>query len=218
MKHLLKELYGINRRDFNVWNYLWLFSNELNSIQFSHTELCDELNISLPLLGRIMNKYPQIWNEDKIFVEYEKVGYKEFKVTFYPKGKKENKKVNKDAIMYDELLSWLKEYYIDMKFDYPELVKHKALIKTICGKVKIAMNNKNIDVTDESISSTVKLIFNNIPEWWIENGNITLPTINKSFSKILNQIKSSNAGKKRDSYSKAAESISSIDFSKLTAK
>ena len=182
MKHLLKELYGINRRDFNVWNYLWLFSNELNSIQFSHTELCDELNISLPLIGRIMNKYPQIWNEDKIFVEYEKVGYKEFKVTFYPKGKKENKKVNKDAIMYDELLSWLKEYYIDMKFDYPELVKH------------------------------------NIPEWWIENGNITLPTINKSFSKILNQIKSSNAGKKRDSYSKAAESISSIDFSKLTAK
>jgi hypothetical protein len=72
MKTLLKELYHKNRRDFEVWNYLWLFSDESNSIQFSHTDLYCRFNVPLSSLHRMLNKYPEIWNGDKTFVEYRK--------------------------------------------------------------------------------------------------------------------------------------------------
>ena len=218
MRTLLKELYHKNRRDFDVWNYLWLFSDESNSIQFSHTDLCCRFKVPLSSLHRMLNKYPETWNTDKTFVEYEKIGYKNYQVVFYPKGKKVSKV--KVVTMYDELFDWLKEFYKQKKFDYSDLAKHKRYVKTICGKVENAMKNKETEVTDENLVKTFKIIFENLPEWWVESGNITLPTISKSFTKILNQIKSNNnaGGKKRDSYSKAAEGVAGIDYDKLAAK
>jgi predicted CopG family antitoxin len=215
MKLLLKELYHKNRRDFDVWNYLWLFSDESNSIQFSHTDLGCRFKVPLSSLHRMLNKYPEIWNIDKTFVEYEKTGYKSYKVIFYPKGKKEIKA--KTITIHDELFNWLKEFYKEKNFDYSDLTKHKRYVKTICGKVEKAMENRDTQVTDESLSDTFKLIFENLPEWWVDSGNITLTTISKNFTKILNQIKANNGATKKDSYSKAAESVTRIDYDDLAS-
>jgi hypothetical protein len=215
MKTLLKELYHKNRRDFEVWNYLWLFSDESNSIQFSHTDLYCRFNVPLSSLHRMLNKYPEIWNGDKTFVEYEKVGYKNYQVVFHPKGKKEAQV--KISTIHDELFVWLKDFYKGKDFDYSDLSKHKRYIKIICGKVEKAMKDRKTQVTDENLADTFKLIFENLPEWWVESGNITLTTISKNFTKILNQIKANNGAKKKDSYSKAAESVTSIDYDDLAA-
>ena len=216
MKFLLRELYSKNKRDFDVWNYLWLFSDESNSIEFSHIDLCARFKVPLSSLHRMLNKYPETWNTDKTFVEYEKTGYKNYRVIFYPKGKVTPKA--KIVTIHDELFDWVKIFYKEKNFDYLDLSKHKRYIKTICTKIEKAMKSRETEVTDESLKQTFILIFENIPEWWVDNGNITLTTINKNFTKILNQIKSNNGTKKRDSYSKAAESVSGIDYDSLAAK
>jgi len=216
MKKLLRELYGNNKRDFDVWSYLWLFSDDSNIIQFSHTDLCSMFGVNMSTLGRIMNKHPEVWNNEKTIVDYEKIAHKQYQVTFYPNGKR----IPKATVntVYDELFNWLKTFYKNKNFDYTDLTKHKRYVKTICDKIGKAMKNRSTEVTDESLSDTFKLIFENIPDWWVDSGNITLPSISKNFTTVLNQIKSNNGAKKRDSYSKAAESVSGIDYDSLAAK
>jgi hypothetical protein len=220
MKLLLKELYNTNRRDFDVWNYLWLFSDESHSIQFSHIDLCGRFKVPFSSLHRMLGRYNETWNADKIFVEYSKVGYKKYQVVFHPKGKIKSKAESVSTVItvYDELFEWLKGFYKQKNFDYMELSSHKKYIKTICTKVEKAMRDRNTEVTEESIKQTFKIIFENLPEWWVDSGNITLTTISKSFTKILNQIKTNNGAKKRDSYSKAVESVGVIDYDSLASK
>lgn len=216
MKELLRSLYKKNKRDYDVWNYLWLFSDESNSIDFSHIDLCCRFKVPLSSLHRILNRYNETWNNEKIFVEYEKTGYKKYRVIFYPKGKVKTK-IDVKTI-YDELFDWVKDFYKDKGFDYLDIDKHKRYVKTICLKLEKAMKDKKTIVTDDGIKETFKIVFSNIPDWWVDSGNITLTTINKNLTKILNQIKSNNGTKKRDSYSKAAESISSINYDDLASK
>ena len=214
MKEQLKALYLKNKRDFEVWNYLWLFSDN-NSINFTHSELATRFNLPASSLHRILNIYPESWNDEKVFVEYGKVAYNEHKVTFHPKGKKSPKQ--EGEYLYDELFEWLKEYYLDIEYDYSDMLKHKRYVKIICDKLKKAMKHKNSDVTDDLLKDTFKFLFLNIDDWWKESGNITLTQISKHFTKILNQVKTKNGGtKKRDSYSKAAAQIDEVDFSQLT--
>lgn len=214
MKQQLRELYRKNTRDFEVWNYLWLFADDSNEIEFAHSDLTMKFNIPLSSLHRILNLYPELWNEEKTFVEYEKVAYKRFRVKFYPKGKRAKKQTTLD--IHDELFIWLKtDYYPSIDYDYDEITKHKKYVKLICEKLEKAMKQRDPNVTEESLKETFKYFFKNIGDWWIQNGNITLTLINKHFTKIINQIKTSNGGKKRDSYSKAAESIDGVDFDKL---
>ena len=213
MKELLKELYKSNHRDFEVWNYLWLFADESESIEFSHTELCSRFNIPLSSLSRVLKIYPERWNKDKVLVEYEKVEYKAFKVTFYPKGKKTTSAPTQT--IHDDLYDWLKGHYKQIDFDYADMPSHRKYVKTICDKLQKAMKERNTLVTDQSTKDTFQFFFTNIDSWWKDNGTITLPLISKHFTKILNQIKTSKNGKKRDSYSKAAEQIDGIDFGKL---
>lgn len=214
MKKLLKELYLKKKRDFDVWNYLWVFSDDSNIIVFNPSELCGRFNIPPSSLHRILNKYPEDWNGDKTFVEYERLKRKEFKVIFHPKGKK-LKKTSTQPVIYDELFNWLKQHYKNIAFDYQDLNQHKHRVKTICDKVTKAMKDKNTEITDESVKDTFKYIFLNMPQWWVDNGNITLPLVSKHFTKILNQVKNQTNGKKRDSYSKAAETADGIDFEKV---
>jgi len=213
MKEFLKELYNDSPRDFDVWNYLWLFSDSKHEIEFSHSELCGRFKVPLTTLNRILKKHPEYWNDEKCIVTYEKVGYKQFKISFFPKGKKAAKQVK--PTIDDELYKWLKEYYKKIDFDYADLPKHKRYVKIIREKIESAMKSRNTLVTDESSFTTFQMFFGGIPEWWKENSTITLPLVSKHFTKILNQIKSNANGKKRDSFSKAAESADSIDFGKL---
>ena len=215
MKQFLRELYNKNRRDFEVWNYLWLFADN-NSINFTLSELSGRFGIPMSSLHRILNMYPEKWNEDKVFVEQTKVAYKQYNITFYPKGKKAPKS---DAFtIYNELFDWLKEYYADLDYDYTDMAKHKKYVKTICNKLEKAMRDRNTEVTNDSLSDTFKFFFLNIGDWWKDSGNVSLTVINKNFTKILNQIKNNGTSKKRDSYSKAAAQVDQVDFSKLTQK
>jgi len=213
MKEFLKELYIESRRDFELWNYLWLFSDSKNEIEFSHSELCGRFSMSLTTLKRVIKRNIENWNGDKCFVTYEKLGFSRFRVVFFPKGKKADKL--KESSLDSDLFEWLKSYYESIEFDYSDLVKHKRYIKTICSKLEKAMKERGAEVTDQSLNDTFVFFFKSIPNWWVENSNITLPLISKHFTKILNQIKTSSNGKKRDSYSKAAESADGIDFGKL---
>jgi hypothetical protein len=216
MKKLLKKLYKKSKRDFEVWNYLWLFS-ENNSIDFTLSELGGRFNLPPSSLHRILNIYPEQWNEEKVFVEYTRKAYKQYNVKFHPNGKK----IEKSQIhtIYDSLFDWIKEYYIEIEYEYTDISTHKKYIKIISDKLTKAMKSKKSEVTDETVSNTFKFLISNIPDWWRENGNLTLPQISKHFTKIVNQVKTNNGGtKKRDSYSKAANDVDEIDFTQLTRK
>lgn len=218
MKARLRELYLTNKRAYEIWSYLWLFSDSSsNSIEFSHTDLSYQFGVPMSTLNRILKQCVEQWNIEKLYVEYEKSGYKKYVVTFYTKGKKAAKP--KQATIYDTIFEWLKTYYHNKEFDYSDLTKHKRYVKIICDKLEKAMKEKEVEINDESLMGTFQFFFENIPAWWVDNGNITLTTINKNFTKILNQIKTDNHGRKKsDSYSKAAESATAIDFDKLAAK
>ena len=216
MKDFLKYLYNKNRRDFEVWNYLWLFS-ENNSIEFTHSDLCNRFDIPNSSLHRILNSNLDSINTDEnIFIEYDRVAYKKYKVVFHLKGKKVNKK--EENKIYEEIYDWLKDYYASIDFDYQDLLKHKRYIVTICNKMRKVMKLKNRNFTDEDLRDTFYFFMLNIGDWWKDTGNITLPLLSKHFTKILNQIKTNGTRKKSDSYSKSAEQIDSIDFAKLTRK
>jgi hypothetical protein len=216
MKEQLKTLYQKNRRDFDVWNYLWLFADN-NSINFTHSDLAARFGLPASSLHRILNIYPEQWNEEKVFVEYEKIAYKQYNVKFYPKGKKATK--TELHSVYDELFVWLKQYYADLEYDYADLTKHKRYVKIICDKLTKAMKKRGTEITDDLLRDTFKFLFINIDDWWKESGNITLTMVSKHFTKILNQVKTNNGGtKKRDSYTKAAEKVDEVDFSRLTRK
>jgi hypothetical protein len=218
MKERLRELYVENKRAYDIWVYLWLFSDSTNkSIEFSHTELSYKFEVPMSTLNRILKQYTERWNSEKIYVNYVKSGYKRYTITFYSKGKQLNN-VERSTI-YDTMFDWLKTYYYSKDFEYSDLRKHKRYVKIICDKLTKAMKDKDVNVNNDSLFETFQFFFDNIPDWWVDNGNITLTTINKSFTKILNQIKSENNGRnKSDSYSKAAESATAIDFDKLAAK
>jgi len=218
MKSALKELYTESRRDFDVWSYLWLFSDENNSIEFSHTELCGRFSLPLTTLYRTLKIYPEIWKETGIIVTQERLMKKNFKITFEFVKVKKRIAPPKEVTLYDDLFDWLKKHYAKINFDYADISYHKNKIKTICDKLTKAMKDRKTEVTDDSVKETFHVFFENIDSWWVNNGNITLPIINKNFTKILNQIKSNHGknGEKRDSYSKAAEQVDGIDYDKLT--
>lgn len=213
MREGLKRLYIKNKKAFEVWNYLWLFS-EQKKIQFELSDLSKKLDIPYSTLNRILNNYDKYWNKKKTYVEYYKVGYKKYEVAFHINGKK--KTSNDSDTIYEELFGWLKDYYLEHDFDYVNLKDHKRYIKTICNKLKKAMKERGTEVTEELTKQTFKFIFTNIDEWWVNTGNITLTVISKNFDKILNQVKSKNGNKKRDSYSRAAAEVDEVDFSQFT--
>lgn len=217
MKNILRKLHTDNKKAYEVWSYLWLYSDESNAIVFTHYELCVMFAIPRSTLHRIMVQHLNKWNAKVVFVEIDKIGNKQYRATFYPRGKKKQSKPY-DTI-HDFLYDWTKEYYNETGFVYTELPKHKKYVKTICNKIVTAMKDRGSEVTEENTKETYKIFFTNIDGWWKESGNITLPLINKHFTKILNQIKSkSNGTKTRDSYSKAVEGVKNIDFGELTKK
>ena len=215
MKDFLKDLYIRKKRDFDVWNYLWLFSDN-NTIIFTQTELCGRFGLPASSLHRILNQNIENANIDRVFIEYERIAFKNYRVIFYPKGKKIRK--TKYSDLYIELYDWMKDYYVEIDFDYADMPKHRRYINTICDKIIKAMRDKKTEITDENVIATFQFFIKGIDNWWRDTGNITLPLISKHFTKLLNQVKQNgtNGGKKRDSFSKAAEQIDAIDFNKLT--
>jgi hypothetical protein len=209
MKLRLKELYIKNHRSFQVWEYLWLFSDTNNSIEFTHSDLRGRFNIPETSLCRILEQAHE-WNDERIIVEKIKIKPKTYRIVFHPRGRRNAKVIT----VHDELYVWVRKYYESQEYEYNDLAKHRRYVKIICDKLVEAIKKRGAEVTDDLLKQAFYAYFNNIDDWW-RNNSFTLPAINKHFTKILNQVKQSVNGKKRDSYSKATESAEQVDFGKL---
>jgi hypothetical protein len=212
MKENLQYLFKRNKREYKVWSYLWIFS-EKNEIIFSYQNLSYLFDIPVSSLHRIVNKNISLWQSQGIDISIEKCPFKTHKISF--KKPKLQVKINN---LEEELTDFMKSYYTEIEYDYPDFDKHQRYIKTIINKLKKAMRQKGTMVDDFTICETFKLFVKNIDDWWVQSGNISLPMISKHFTKMLNQVKNNNNGKKRDSYSSAQRVAEEIDFDKLARK
>ena len=215
MNKELQELYKKSSKEFNVWSYLWIFSDK-SQVSFSYSDLSSRFGIPISTLHRIINKNISAWHKVGAHISIHKSEYKNHVIYF-----KKKKTTNKITFLEDrneELYDFLKLHYASLDYDYPDINKHKRFIETITKKLKKAMIFKGTVVTNESLKETFKVFISNIDDWWRESGNITLPLISKHFTKMLNQVKNNSNGKKRDNYSVAANQADEIDFDKLTRK
>ena len=106
-------------------------------------------------------------------------------------------------------MSFLNNYYKDNDIHYPELSRHNSHIKKIVTKLSLLMVKRKVELNETNVENTFRIFFENIPTWWKQN-QFTLPSINKNFTKILNQIKSNN--KNNTKYDKASEDVSNLKF------
>ncbi len=209
MKEILKILYEKNIRFFNVWNYLYLYSDDNNEIIFTNSDIIGRFNLPASTLTRAI-KYGLDTNNGKTYIELTKVSPKTYKVKFYPNGKR-----NAKAVKNVDLKKWITAYYKEEQFDYPELKKHLRFVDSICEKMEKAIKDKGqVEYSNDVLNDTFQVFFNKIPDWWKQNA-FTLPSINKNFSKILNQIKLSSNGKSSN-YVSATKTVNELDFEKIT--
>lgn len=210
MKAQLKTIYEKNQKWFEVWVYLWLKSDNKNTIVFSYSDLGARFNIPKTTIHRIISFYKTL-NETKQFIELNSTIDNKIELKFYPTGKVENK----ETPLIEALYLFLLNFYQEHDYDYPELKKHKNHIKTIANKLnKFLVEKKKENISEAELIDTFKIFFINIPNWWKQNA-FTLPTISKNFNKILNQIKISSNGK-NTKYDNANKEIRNLDFEKIS--
>lgn len=205
MKFFLKRLFHSNKNFFDVWNYLWIMSNTKHEIIFKYMDISSELKVSKSTITRAL-KIVDTVNKEKEYIEIKKLQSNEFFLKFYPNGKaipKQQSEINN--ILYNFLL----DYYKDNDIHYPELNKHKSHIKKIVTKLSLLMSKKNVELNETNIINTFKQFFISIPDWWKQN-QFTLPSINKNFTKIINQIKTSN--RKNLKYAKTTDEVNNLKF------
>ena len=221
MKHILKELYFSNKRHFEVWNYLWLMSED-GVMDFSYLDVCARFKVPKSTLARIL-KLEEKWNITSVHSRIERLD-KNHRVLFFDNptpteikqpAPTKRQKVDKRTM---EVLEWLKDFYKEKNKDYPGIANQRANIRGIIGKVEVMVKKTIPEATDDQIIENTKLFFNKIPDWWIEKA-FTLPSINKNFVAIYDQIKSKKHGKQPtiDSYRKAAVATATKDYSNLTS-
>lgn len=213
MKNQLRWLYKNNKRCWEVWNHLWLFSDDMNSIAFTYNEICGALSIPHTTFKRMLGN--TAWaNTDKQRVEILREGNK-IKVVFYPNGKPAEREA-RDTSVEDELFLWLKtDFYPSHQVDYPNIgnTHHKNKVSPILKKIKKVMRVKGTEVTDETVITSFKVYFENMPAWWLEH-QPTLPAVNKHFTEILGAIKKV----RDDKNSQARAAASAVDFSQVAQK
>jgi len=213
MKELLRSIYLYNKTYYKVWVHIWVFSDSKNVFDFTYSELSSVLGIPETTIRRAIDKIFRAWNDDgRTLVEFEKSENGSNQIKLYPKGKPKSKFYE----IHDEMFDWVKVWYKKNDYDYLEIGRHKKYIRLISDKIKKSMIERtNQEPNDEGVLNSFQLFFENIPDWWINQGQATLNKVNKNYDTILNQIKSKN-GKKRDSYQKSSEQVGEVDFTKLT--
>jgi hypothetical protein len=181
-------------------------ADDKNEYEFHNSELLCRFNITPPTLHRAL-KYGLNYG-DITFIKLDKIGNKLYKVKFYDNGKKKNAiKTNQ------ELKKWIITYYKERDIDYVDISNHKKYVDMIYQKIEKAIKQRGkFEVNEDICNDTFKMFFKKLPNWWLEHA-FTLPTINKNFTKILNQIKFNSNGKQSNYVS--AEKNLDIDFEKL---
>jgi hypothetical protein len=208
VKDTMKYLYLKSSKCFELWNYLWLFSNENNEITIDFSDIQARFNIPTSSLYRHLSV--DKFNTTKVYVELTRQNSKKAFIKFYPNGRRKPKTIKKNK----ELKMWVKQFYADQNYDYVDFKKHEKYVDIIFNKMKEAINNKETTQATESLTTdTVMFFFMNMPTWWKENA-FTLPSLSKHFPKILHSIKMSQNGKtKSTKYVNTDNEIERINFS-----
>ena len=205
MKFFLKSLYQTNKSYYVIWDYLWIMSNTKNEIVFKYTSLSNELKVSKSTITRALKLIDEL-NSNKIYIDITKLENTEYLVKFYPNGKVITKE---ESFLNKELFDYLVEYYKKNDIHYPELKRHKSFVKKIAKKLSILMVNKKVEINETNIKNTFIHFFDNIPSWWKQN-QFTLPSIEKNFTKIINQIR--QAKRKNIKYAETQDKIDNLKF------
>jgi hypothetical protein len=213
MKEFLKDLRYKNKNHFELVLHLWLNSDGKGIYAFNIQEVCSIFNISKTSLYRLIqsNEYFEVMNLGK--------GFKVVKFNEGVAPKKEvakavKKSTDSSEIEYNgRLRKFLREFYDKHDFDYPELEKHFRFALNIQSKMDELIKVKNDVITEDIRFDSFCIFFEKLPVWWVENKKLSLATLNKNFTSILNQIKASQNGDKFNSLKAGAESI---DFSEFT--
>ena len=208
VKETMKYLYLKSSKCFELWNYLWLFSDENNEINIELSDIQARFNIPTSSLYRHLSV--DKFNNTKVYVEFTKQNSKKAFIKFYPNGRRKPKTIKKNK----ELKMWVKKFYADQNYDYVDFQKHEKYVDTIFNKMKEAIADKDLtQATEPIVTDTVMFFFINMPTWWRENA-FTLPSLSKHFSKILHTIKVSQNGKtKSTKYVNTDSEIEKINFS-----
>lgn len=218
MKRKLIYLKNNNDKYFSVILDLWLKSDDYGNLEVSKEKLMILFNCSAPTFNSLYEKYileyvtsERIEKRKRIF----SLNFESLEIENNNQNQKQKTKLNKKESLIDkELKDFLKDFYIKNDYDYPDLEKHYRFAELIYTKLVDAMKKREgVEITDVTKKDTFFFFFNNLPNWWVENRNISLTVINKNFTKILNQIKTT---RKDDKYSKTAIESESIDFSQFT--
>ena len=212
MKEYLKWLKVRNKHHFELILYLWLNSNDKGITTFKISEICSNFNISKTSLYRFLdenNKF-EVTKIDKGIraIKFEET--QQIKEVFKTVRKVEN---NSIIEFNGRLRKFLREFYEKHDFDYPELEKHFRFALNIMSKMDELIKRKNEVITEEIRFDSFCIFFEKLPSWWIENKKLSLATLNKNFTNILNQIKSSQ----NDKYSSLQQGAESIDFSEFAS-
>lgn len=233
MKNIWLKLYG--KPTFDFWFYLWINSGSkplkftINDVYLkSMKEIIDP-----DLIVQEVEDYNLIFfdkKDSKIYCEIVKSNpglhptLTIYTIKWFLNGKKvdiidgevNNSKENTFKKITDELMKdYLPLFYNLNKYDYPDLKNHRRFVNSILEKItqaiKLRQDNDETELTDEYIMNGFKIFFDSIPKWWIENQVLGLPSINKNFSKILNQIKHESNSKIKQQQ----QSSEFIDFNEL---
>lgn len=215
MKEYLKGLQLVNKKQFALILYLWLESDKQGVKTFKVSEICEMFSIPKTSLYRFLSSNPnfhlmKLEGGIRVIKFAEKEELKEV-----VKSTKIVRKEEKTSeIEYNgRLRKFLKDFYFKHDFDYPELEKHFRFALNIMSKMDELIKVKNEVITENIRFDSFCIFFEKLPVWWTENKKLSLPTLNKNFTSILNQIKSSQ----NDKYSSLQQGAESIDFSDLTS-
>lgn len=217
MKSILRQLYFTNHRHYEVWNFLYLMSDD-GKYEFTYLDICHRFKLPKSTLARIL-KLAQGWSEYAVKVEQLQKGHQ---VIFEEKTQQILPPPEKDLPplpviapipkpMEKELMDFLESWYVQKSKVYPDLRKHKRHANEISRKITELLKLAGDKVDNDGIVSAFKMFFNKIPDWWVVNQPL-LPSINKHFPQIYNQIKTHKNGtinpktkpSKIDSYAAAA--------------
>ena len=215
MKEYLKGLQLRNKTQFALILYLWLESDKKGITAFKVSDICEMFSVPKTSLYRFLSSNPnfhlmKLGGGRRIikFAEIEEL--REVVKSIKPVKKEENYSIIE---FNGRLRKFLKEFYFKHDFDYPELEKHFRFALSIMSKMDELINRKNEVITEEIRFNSFCIFFEKLPSWWIENKKLSLATLNKNFTSILNQIKSSQ----NDKYSSLQQGAESIDFSDLAS-
>lgn len=230
MKKVLKYLYQYRKRHFEVWNYLWLHSED-GITHFTYLDVCAKFKVPKSTLARILQLENE-WNEeDQILTKVERVS-NGHKVTFFEevlkKPVKKQPTVQNSAPRPENPLKpvtnhvheYLKGKYDTLGIVYPKFDTEKPKVTNLIKKVEEMLKEQGKSTLPEDIQDSTILFIDKIPEWWWQNA-FTIGHFTRNFEKIYNQIKINvNGGKSKRlaTYQQAAKEADGIDYSQLAGR